>query len=275
MPWAELTDARLYYELVGHGPSAMLVPGLGSTARFWDPIVPELSRRFSLILPENRGVGRSISKRTPHSLSDLSSDLLELLDRLNVDQTHVIGASFGGCLAQRFAVDHPDRMDKLVLISTAHRFGPYLTQVAQILGQALRRFPFETFLSTMGVLGTAPEFFDRQQSTPSRPALPPGVSRKAVIQQLRCLASARFDEGEYVITAPTLVVSGEYDALIPNCYARKMAEAIPNSRFVVLRGCGHNPVMEDPDAVVPLLSEFLRDEQYLIAANSQPAESSA
>ncbi|HTW93785.1 MAG TPA: alpha/beta hydrolase, partial [Tepidisphaeraceae bacterium] len=263
MPWADLADSKLYYELEGQGPAVLMVPGLGSTLHHWDPIVPDLSRQFSLILPENRGVGRSIAKRTPQSLGDLSADLLELLDVLDVQRAHLIGASFGGCLAQRFAVDHPDRVDKLVLISTAHRFGPYLMQVAQILGQALRRFPFETFLATMGVLGTAPEYFDRQQSTPqgasqSTPrsnGLPPGVSRKAVIQQLRCLASARFDEAEYVITAPTLVVSGEYDALIPNCYARKMSEAIPNSRFVVLRGCGHNPVMEDPDTLIPLLTE--------------------
>ena len=156
MPWADLTDARLYYELFGSGEPLLLIPGLGATCRTWDPILPGLSERFSVVCVDNRGAGRSSSKRSPHTVSDFSSDLLELLDTLQLDRCHVAGLSMGGVVAQRLAVDHPSRVSRLVLISCTHQFGPYLRQVANLLGQTLRRFPYRMYLQTMEVLGTAP-----------------------------------------------------------------------------------------------------------------------
>src|SRR5436309_10939544 len=101
MPWADLSDVRSYYELLGEGDSVLLIPGLGSTCRCWDPIAPDLAAHFSLILPDNRDVGKSIGKRKPRALSDFVSDLVELLDVLQVQRTHVVGISLGGVIAQQ------------------------------------------------------------------------------------------------------------------------------------------------------------------------------
>src|SRR5260370_23826339 len=113
MPWADLTDVRLYYELLGEGESVLLISGLGANCRSWDPIAPDLAEHFSLIIPDNRDVGKSAGKRKPHALTDFSADLVELLDRLQLDRVHVIGISLGGVIAQRLAIDHPDRMNRL------------------------------------------------------------------------------------------------------------------------------------------------------------------
>src|SRR5215213_3009490 len=101
MAWADLSDVRCYYELLGDGPPLVLVPGLGGHCRMWDPIAPELARHFSLILIDNRGIGRSAPKRKPRSLADYSADIAELLDTLQVDRAHVLGLSLGGIIAQR------------------------------------------------------------------------------------------------------------------------------------------------------------------------------
>ena len=265
MPWADLNDVRLYYELLGSGEPLLLIPGLGSTCRLWDPIAPELAEQFSLVLPDNRNVGNSIGKRAPHTLSDFSSDLLELLDTLQIDRAHVMGISLGGVIAQHLAVEHPSRVNKLVLLSTAHRFGPYLRDISALLGRSLYKLPFAMFQRTVELLGTAPAYYDShadeidQRIEVARRMHAP---RSAIITQLRCLAVSEIDEPYYRIDAPTLVVSGEYDALIPNCYSRRMAEMIPGSEFHVLAGCGHNPVLEMPEAVLPMIREFLlRPEQ--------------
>ena len=63
-------------------------------------------------MPDNRGIGRSISKRAPRTLADLAVDLIELLDALQLDRAHVLGISLGGMIAQRLAVDHPERVDR-------------------------------------------------------------------------------------------------------------------------------------------------------------------
>jgi 3-oxoadipate enol-lactonase len=272
MAWGTLTDVQMYYELLGSGDPLLLIPGLGATTRLWDPILPELAERFSVISPDNRGAGRSISKRPLKSLCDLSSDLVELLDTLQVDRAHVMGISMGGVVAQRLAVDHPSRVDHLVLISTAHQYGPYLRQMAMLLAHALRRFPYRLFLQTMELLGTAPMRFDQFQDEIQRSITQRCRDKSEVrdfIGQLRALGGAHFDEREYKITCPTLVLSGAFDALVPNCYAQRMSDEIPGSRFVVLEGCGHNPIAERPDAVLDELFRFWSPNKAV--ANCGPA----
>ena len=86
-----------------------------------------------------------------------------------------------------------------------------------------------------------------------------------MVTQLRCLAVSELDESDYHITAPTLVLSGEYDAMVPNCYSKRMADEIPGSEFRMMSGCGHNPVSERPEEALPLLLEFLKRKDKQIA----------
>jgi pimeloyl-ACP methyl ester carboxylesterase len=261
MPWADLTDVRAYYELLGDGEPLLMIPGLGSTCRLWDPVAPDLAQQFSLILPDNRDVGRSRGKRKPRALSDFSADLLELLDELQVERAHVVGISLGGVIAQTLAVEHPDRVNRLVLISTAHRFGPYLRDISGLLGRCLYKMPYALFQRTMELLGTAPAYYDSHIDEVERKieiVRNDHAPRSAVVTQLRCLAVSEVDEQSYRITAPTLVLAGEYDALVPNCYAKRMADEIPGSEFRILSGCGHNPITEMPEVTLPLICQFLQ-----------------
>src|SRR4051794_31192811 len=107
MAWAQLSDVHCYYELLGEGEPLLLIPGLGTTCRLWDSVAPAFAEHFSLILPDNRGVGRSVAKRHATTLSDYVVDLVELLDELQLDRVHVMGLSLGGVIAQRLAIDHP------------------------------------------------------------------------------------------------------------------------------------------------------------------------
>jgi 3-oxoadipate enol-lactonase len=259
--YADLTDARCYYELLGTGDPLLLVPGLGATCALWECVAAELSNSFSLILPDNRGMGRSSPKRTPQTMADFAVDLVELLDHLQLKRVHVMGLSLGGIVAQQLAVDHPSRVDRLVLVSCTHRFGPYLREIAKLLAQALRHFPPELFRRTVELLGTSPQYFDQHVSEIDQrleQTVEAGFSRSAIAKQLRCLArSDGAHDKEYRIAAPTLVLAGDQDALIPACYARQMADLIPGSEFVLLPECGHNVFVEKPDVIVPLVTEFL------------------
>ncbi len=262
MAWADLTDCRAYYELIGEGEPLLLIPGLGATCRLWDPIVPELAQHFTLIMLDNRGMGLSKAKKKPRNLADYSTDYAELLDYLNVDQSHVLGLSLGGIAAQRLAVDHPQKIKRLILMSCADRFAPYLLRITQLLGHSLRRFPRLLFLQTMELLATAPLYLDEHVDEIDRmmkEKCSDPVPKSAMATQLRCLLRSEVEPEDYRITAPTLVVAGEYDALIPSCYAKIMADKIPGSHFVLLKGAGHNPLTEMPDTALPLVIKFLRD----------------
>ena len=259
--FADLTDVRCYYELLGTGDPLLLIPGLGATCSLWDGVTSDLSESFSLILLDNRGLGRSIPKRPAQTLGDLAVDVVELMDHLQLERAHVMGLSLGGVLAQQLAIDHPSRVDRLVLVSCSNRFGPYLFEMAKLIAQALRHFPPQLFRRTIELLGTAPEYFDAHADEIDRKIATEcelGIPRAAVGRQLRCLGCRDLAEAqEYRITAPTLVVAGEQDMLIPACYGRQMARQIPGSEFLLVRGCGHNPFTEKPELVVPRVVEFL------------------
>src|SRR5687768_5260871 len=113
--FADLTDVRCYYELLGTGDPLLLIPGLGATCALWDGVTSDLSKSFSLILFDNRGIGRSVAKRAPQTLTDFAVDIVELMDHLQLKRAHVLGLSLGGIVAQQLAVDHPSRVDRLVL----------------------------------------------------------------------------------------------------------------------------------------------------------------
>jgi 3-oxoadipate enol-lactonase len=259
--FADLTDVRCYYELLGTGDPLVMIPGLGATCTLWDSVTSDLSRSFSLIMFDNRGLGRSVPKRAPQTLSDFAVDIVELMDHLQLERAHVLGLSLGGIVAQQLAVDHPSRVDRLVLVSCANRFGPYLLEMAKLIGKALRHFPPDVFQRTIELLGSAPGYLDAHAEEIDRKiamACQSPVGRSAVARQLRCLGTRDVADGpDYRIAAPTLVIAGEQDMLIPASYARRMAHEIAGSEFLLVRGCGHNPFCEKPELVVPRITEFL------------------
>jgi pimeloyl-ACP methyl ester carboxylesterase len=118
------------------------------------------------------------------------------------------------------------------------------------------------FLQTMELLATAPLYLDEHADEIDRmlkeKCVDP-VPKSAMATQLRCLLRSELEPDDYRITSPTLVVAGEYDALIPACYAKIMANKIPGSHFVLLKGAGHNPLTEMPDISLPLVVKWLRD----------------
>jgi pimeloyl-ACP methyl ester carboxylesterase len=262
MAWADLSDVRLYYEIIGEGEPLVLIPGLGATCRLWDPVIPDLARHFTLILLDNRDIGRSVRKGKPApNLSYLASDVAELMDELQLDRAHVMGVSLGGAIAQRFATEHRSRLDRLVLVSCTDKFSPYLWQIAGLLGQTLRRLPKEAFVRMMEVLGTAPEYLDEnpvlcEQRLIAKARLK--IPARAIGNQLKALARSELGENNEIITAPTLVIAGEFDAIIPSCYAKQMADKIPGSRYVLIPGAGHNPLADFPERAAPRVVQFLK-----------------
>jgi pimeloyl-ACP methyl ester carboxylesterase len=264
MAWAQLTDVRCCYEVIGRGDPLLLVPGLGVTRSVWDPIVPELAAHLSLILLDNRGAGRSEPVRPAECLRDYVSDLVELMDHLQLERAHVLGLSLGGMIARRLAADHPSRVDRLVLVSCTDRFSPYLWQVMRLLDGLARQRSGDAFARAVETLGTSPEFYDahaRQSEERVREKCR-NAGAGLIGQQLACLARDTDGGGEVdPVSAPTLVMAGEYDPLIPACYARAMADRIPGSRFLLVPGAGHNPLQECAELVARDLINFLTRSQ--------------
>src|SRR5262245_5673467 len=119
MPYTTASDgARIHYEVHGSGDPVLLIMGLGSNAYGWHRTLPWMSQRYQAIAFDNRGTGRSDVPPGEYTIAQMADDAAAVIDAVGHARAHIVGASLGGMIAQRFAVTHPERVRSLLLICT-------------------------------------------------------------------------------------------------------------------------------------------------------------
>jgi 3-oxoadipate enol-lactonase len=248
----------------GDGPPLLLIPGLGATRVVFRPLMPLLTAHFRVAVYDQRGIGASQVTTGPYTTAQLARDGAAVLDGLLIDRATVLGASFGGLVAQEVAVGYPDRLAALVLAATgpgpAHLAEePDPAAVAALLGKGARS-PEEAYRIACTVLYSSsfqeahPEFIEQQvRDRATRP-----IDGRAFRAQLD--ASKAHDAWDRLpsITAPTLVMHGSDDAVMPLANARLLAERIPGATMVVFDGAGHLFFHEEPERTAAVVEEFVR-----------------
>src|SRR3954469_7001087 len=223
---------KLYWEEHGGGDPLLLIMGLGATLEWWHHILPLLSSKFRTIVYDNRGVGRSDIPPGPYSIPMMADDAAAVLDAAGVAAARVFGASMGGMIAQELALNHPERVRSLVLGCTACG-GTHVVPAAREVGggAAARR----TMTREQAMWLMAPYIFDA--ATPrERVAEDIAVRLAATVSHdgyFAQLAGIRAWSGTHDrlagLTAPTLVIHGETDQLVPAANGRILASAIPGA----------------------------------------------
>jgi 3-oxoadipate enol-lactonase len=243
----------------------VLIQGLGFDRSGWDPVTRGLRRSFRLLLVDNRGTGRSQVPTGSFTVADLARDVVRVMDAARVRRAHVLGTSLGGMVAQELAIEHPQRVDRLVLACTTPGW-PYAygmpAQSVQLMAET-RRLPREE------ALHRHVENALSAQTVQTRPKL---VTRLIAHQRKRrtdpaawtamAAAGARYAGRmrQMWIQAPTLVLHGSADTVVDPRNSALLAARIPDSRLVILPDLGHLFFWEDPDRFVELVTSFLRGE---------------
>jgi pimeloyl-ACP methyl ester carboxylesterase len=258
VPSTTATDgSTIEYEVHGDGPTLLLVPGLGFGPWSFFKQVPALSRRFRTVTFDLRA-----PRDRDHGITELARDAAALLDRLGTGRAHVLGTSLGGFVAQELALARPDLVDRLVLISTSYG------------GRGGERMSARALAAMFGVGSFSPEGAVRRglkATTSARyRAEEPGEFERIVGDRLafspslssylrQAGAGANFDASGRVrdIEAPTLVIHGSEDRLVPVANARALARAVPRSRLRVLEGAGHLVFIEEAEEVNEEVASFL------------------
>ena len=251
--------ARLYYEVAGDGPAAVLAHGATFDTRMWDDQFAALSERFRTVRYDARGFGKSgTQSETPYSVAD---DLSALLGELDLSSASVIGLSMGGGTALEFALRYPDRLHSLVLVDSdlpgqpaskdAARLAVEIRNTARTDGVEAAKdkwlsHPYFTAASEK------PDVFERLRMMVEAysGAIWPGPSRRVDIDPP---PARRLHE----IKAPTLVVYGERDMPDFVRFAQLLAEGIDEAELVPIPGAGHMCNMEAPDTFNSTVLEFL------------------
>ena len=224
----------------------------------WDGVVERLKSRYTLLRYDLRGHGRSEKRPGPYTLGDFVADHIALLDTLGWRSSHVVGFSLGGIIAQALAIDHPSRVDKLVLVSAIAGRTPEEAAKAQARARTLAEGGADTHLDAA---------LDRWFTREFREAHPEVIEqrkRQAAQQDPGCYAAAYhvlanddLADDLHRIGHDTLVMTGELDAGSTPRMAALMAERIPNASLHLLPGLKHSVLLEAPALVAARIADFL------------------
>lgn len=253
MPLALSNGINLYYEVHGDGPNLALIEGTGYDLWMWFNQIPAFSRRFRTLAYDNRGVGRSDKPPGPYSHAQNADDLAGLLDHLGWERTHVLGVSMGGFIAQEFALRYPERLDRLVLVATAFG-GPNMAPVPAEAIRAMTPNPMlsleERFRRAMPVAFGDRAWPEHNAATFDRIIrwrLEYPQPAEAALAQIVAGTTFNVEDRLGEIRAPTLVVTGERDGVVPPRNAELLAERIPGAVLDVIPGAGHLAFIEQPE----------------------------
>lgn len=249
----------LHVREVGEGPPLLLINGIGAHVAMWRPLEDALPgvRRISFDAP---GTGRSPASRLPRTICALARLVTQLLDTLGLQRVDVLGYSFGGAVAQQVAADAPDRVRRLVLAATFPGWGgvPGSLGAMLALGSPLRYHSRHVYLRTAGIVGggrarTDPDYVrDRWEERAERPPSLTGYTH-----QLWAVSAWSGLPRLNRIAAPTLVVLGDDDPVVPVSNALLMASRIPDARVLIAKGEGHFLLMDTESCALPAIGEFL------------------
>jgi pimeloyl-ACP methyl ester carboxylesterase len=261
MPTLDRGTHRIHYDVTGakDAPPLLLVMGLAVSSRGWDKLPARMAERHRVIVFDNRGVGRSTLPEGRFHIKHMADDAAAVLDATGVRTANVFGISMGGMIAIELALRHADRVSRLALGCT---YGSYLRSTKPSLrtmrdltvGSLFsRKFDYArtaSFLVSDEWYAQNTDAFKAWMKTTERP--PP----RTIMLQLLAILGHRADSRLHRIHAPTLVLTGDRDRLVPPQNSRRLAKKIPGARLEMLAGAGHCFPNEREDEVVLLLNDF-------------------
>ncbi len=256
---AEVDGIGLHYELAGdRGPLIVLTHGLGGRLEFFAPHVEALAARHRVLRWDLRGAGRSDKPPGPYAPALFARDLAGLLDVVAEPAAYVVGHSGGGVVAQRFALDFPERVRGLVLVSTSSEVGEKASAAWNRLADTIERDGFGSAARDPDPRGFAPAF------ATSHPEVVRELAERTRENDPRAYAASARAFGAYnwtdelpQVAAPTLILQGLADRMTPPGGSVILSRRLPHSRLVMVPDAGHNLPIEVPALFTAAILGFL------------------
>jgi pimeloyl-ACP methyl ester carboxylesterase len=269
----DLHGHRVIYRVAGSGPPIVLIHGMLNSSNHWRSVALNLASDYTVIAPDLIGHGDSAAPRGDYSLGAHAASIRDLLAAIGVERATVVGHSLGGGVAMQFFYQFPQRVERLVLISSGG--------LGHEVSAALRTATLPGVSSVLS-LTIHPRLLDRLWETGRRlrernaragvyiqafaRALRPlenADAREAFLQTIRAVIDVHgqrvsaTDRLYLLASMPTMIVWGERDNTIPLRHGREAHEAIPHSHLRTLPRAAHFPHLEDPDGLSEVLREFI------------------
>lgn len=255
-------DIKMYCEVRGQGEPLLLIMGIGGCVLDWGWILPhELAKRYRIIMFDNRGTGRSDQPSGPYSIRQMADDAANLMDAIGLESAHVFGASMGGMIAQELALNHPRRVERLILgCTTAGGKGRFMDPKAEAYMGPRTDMTLYQMLWWSAPAGFPPEFIDAHREIVERKIQSDLIYPSQLGAYRAQLAAFRAHDAcsrlPY-LRMPSLILAGDRDILIPPENSRMLERMIPGSRLEMIAGAGHIFWISHPDETLLKMTDFL------------------
>jgi aminoacrylate hydrolase len=262
MPIADLGDITLNYQEHGSGSPVLGVMGFALDQRFWSAQIPAVTASHCFITFDNRGLGGSTGEG-PTTIDEMADDAIRLLDHLDIERTVIFGVSMGGAIAQRIALDHPDRVSALILAVTWSRPIEFMRRQHIVARDIIDRRGAAGLVEISLLWMFTPRFFEVGQEVIDRMVAaffaesgPDPAAAQVLLSQLDAIDKHDVLRQLPAISCPTLVLGGRMDMLVPGFASEEIAAAIPGARLELLE-TGHGCMIEEMDRFNSLVQGFL------------------
>src|SRR6266508_3500036 len=253
MAIVKVGDINIEYYVEGSGPPLLMIMGLGGQASSWgEPVLEGLQRNFTTIRFSNRGTGAT----------DKPADAAGLMESIGIEKAHVFGISMGGMIAQELVLNHPQRVQGLVLGCTNCGPAHSVTVPAETLNRfgQIMSLPVEERIREFWNVAVTPQFIEGSAAFLDH-IMEIGMVHPTPMETFgrQFAAIQAFDSYDRLpqIKSPTLIIQGDMDALVPAENAQVLHDRIPGSRVRIVQGTGHCFFWEQPEEVVEEIVAFL------------------
>jgi len=260
MPLTKTNDIDTYYEIHGQGHPLLLISGLNCDHEIlWPNIKEALAADNTVITYSPRGVAPTSAPDIRYSIEMMADDAAALLNKLGFSSANVLGYSMGGMIGAALAVRHPEKVDSLVLASTAARINTLNRLVCQSC-QKIPRQEAQAVMVPWFFSNTFLTMFIEGKMSQPMPKLAPAAPQNphGFLHQFEALAASDIRPILGSINTPTLIVAGEKDLLMPVEDAQELERLIPDSRLVVIPHAGHLLIHEQPALFLQMVTTFLK-----------------
>ncbi len=251
---------RTVYFDKGTGPVLVLLHGMFGDYSDWETVLQSLTQSFRVIAPDLPGFGASAKPETDYSQGFFVRWLDALLNTLHVHSAVMAGNSFGGEIAIVYAVAHPEKVERLVLVSSGGlRYyneqerslirEKFSVENLKLITPAAHEWMFQNVFAQKGTAWR--RYLDKQNAKLSRPDR--GEYAAALHKCILLAFSLYFDDELRRLKMPTLLIWGDGDLVFPIALAQRALNRLPNGELVLLEGAGHAPQLENPEAFVRAL----------------------
>jgi aminoacrylate hydrolase len=266
----------LYYEVRGEGPPLVLISGFGGTAGYWEPQLAALQERYSVVLLDQRGTGRS-EARPVTSLDQLTDDVVAVLDACGIEAAHVIGHSLGGSIALRLAARYADRVAGLIVYAARTQGDPLREKIFALRRAIFRQLGPAAHASFTSLLLFPPSFITEHPQVveaieTQSVAKPPDA---AVFESRVNVVLSNDNAGDLEsIRAKTLVLCARDDLLTPPGCSEDIAAGIRGSTLRIIESGGHAASRANAAQFNKVVLEFLAALNPTASRFSQKARNS-